>query len=188
MNNANHQKFVLVENISGWHLIYTKFGSVLGTDFSYLVSHVNCLMWSLHKVHKISAWLEAASVCASTCFFHTNLWLVVTSGIGGLDLSLSCEFRLGSYQFTIIHTYCEAWVESNNFSQMWLMVWKITVVHIDSLTIILLWNLNVSEILEWYEVDSLGTAVVKGSVVVSWMVGGWMNEWLIDWLIDWLIE
>ena len=26
--------------------------------------------------------------------------------------------------------------------------------------------------LEWYEVDSLVTAVINGSIVVSWMVGG----------------
>jgi len=41
--------------------------------------------------------MEAAFVCASTCFF-------LTSGAGGLDLGLSCEFGLGSYQFNIIPT------------------------------------------------------------------------------------
>jgi hypothetical protein len=96
--------FSTIENISGWHLIYTKFGSVPWTNFSYLTSLVNHLMWSLHKVQEIKAWLEAASVCASTCFFHTNLWIVVTSGTGGLDLGLSCEFGLGVYHFIIIPT------------------------------------------------------------------------------------
>ena len=42
--------------------------------------------------------------------------------------------------------------------------------------------------LEWYELDSLRTVVINGSIVVSWMVGGWTNErknvkhWLRD---DW---